>query len=105
VRLKLRVSGREVTVNGQQAIEALKTNNAFKSVGVALRDNRPSIRVVACAAERLTELVGDLVVPLEEEISKTASKHLPQFQSRFAFLEGTLLALGLPGVRTYSLIE
>jgi hypothetical protein len=96
--IKLRVSGREVTVNGQQAIEALKTNNAFKSVGVALRDNRPSIRVVACAAERLTELVGDLVVPLEEEISKTASKHLPQFQSRFAFLEGTLLALGLPGV-------
>lgn len=96
--IKLKVSGREVTVNGQQAIDALKTNNTFKSVGVALREDRPSLEVLARAAERLTELVGDLVVPLEDEISKTTAKHLPQFQSRFAPLEGKLSSLGLPGV-------
>lgn len=95
--IKLKVSGREVTVNGQQAIDALKTNNAFKNVGVALREERPSMEVLARAAERLTELVGDLVVPLEDEISKTAAKHLPRFQSRFAPLEGKLSSLGLPG--------
>ncbi|MCL6557619.1 MAG: BREX system P-loop protein BrxC [Firmicutes bacterium] len=95
--IKLKVSGREVTVNGQQAIDALKTNNTFKSVGVALREDRPSLEVLARAAERLTELVGDLVVPLEDEISKTAAKHLPRFQSRFAPLEGKLSSLGLPG--------
>ena len=39
--IKLKVSGREVTVNGQQAIDVLKTNNTFRSVGIALRYDRP----------------------------------------------------------------
>ena len=42
--IKLKVAGREVTVNGQQAIDALETNNAFKSVGVSLREERPAMR-------------------------------------------------------------
>ena len=95
--IKLKVSGREVTVNGQQAIDALKTNNTFKSVGVSLRAGRPSNEVLARAAERLTELIGDTVVPLEDEISKTAAKHLPQFQSRYAPLGEKLNTLNLPG--------
>lgn len=72
--VKLKVAGREVTVTGQQAIEALKTNNSFKSVGVALRDDRPSMEVLARAAERLTDLSGELVIPLEEDIGKAAQK-------------------------------
>ena len=48
--VKLKVSGREVTVNGQHAIDALKTNNSFKSVGVALRHDRVSTEVLAEAA-------------------------------------------------------
>jgi hypothetical protein len=95
--IKLKVSGREITVNGQQAIDALRTNNSFKTVGVALREERPSIEVLARAADRLTDLVGDSVVPLEDEISKTASKYLPQFQYRIASLKGTLSSLKLPG--------
>lgn len=95
--IKLKVSGREVTVNGQQAIDALKTNNAFRNVGVALRDERLSNDVLVLASERLTELVGDVVVPLEDEISKTAAKHLPQFQAKHATLEGKLSLLGLAG--------
>lgn len=63
--IKLKVSGREVTAAGQQAIDALKTNNAFKQIGVALRDERPSIETLGRAAERLSELVGDMVIPLE----------------------------------------
>ncbi len=93
----LKVSGREVTVNGQQAIEALRTNNAFKSVGVALRNHRPSNQVLARAAERLTDLVGEMVLPLEDEISKTAVKHFPAFQFRFGPLAEKLVHLGLPG--------
>jgi hypothetical protein len=60
--IKLKVSGREVTAAGQQAIDALKTNNSFKQIGVALRDERPSIETLGRAAERLTELVGDMVI-------------------------------------------
>ena len=98
--VKLKVSGREVTVTGQQAIDALKTNNTFKSVGVALRDDRPSMEVLARAAERLTDLSGEQVVPLEEDIGKAAQKLLPSLQHQLAPLAERLQALGLPGVET-----
>ena len=95
--IKLKVSGREVTVNGQQAIDALKTNNSFKPVGVALRQDKVSIEILAKAAERLTDLIGDMVVPLEPDICKAAAKHLPQFQHQIAPLAEKLETLDLPG--------
>jgi Family of unknown function (DUF6079) len=98
--IKLKVSGREVTVNGQQAIDALKTNNSFRSVGAALRYDRPSIDVLARAAERLTDLSGDQVVPLEDEIGKAAQKLLPNLQYRLAPLAERLASLRLPGAET-----
>ncbi len=95
--IKLKVSGREIKVNGQQAIEALKNNNAFKNVGVALREEKPPMEVLARAAERLTELLGEQVLPLEDEISKVAAKHMPQFQLHYASLGGKLASLKLAG--------
>jgi hypothetical protein len=95
--IKLKVSGREVTAAGQQAIDALKTNNSFKQIGVALRDERPSNEMLGRAAERLTELLGDVVVPLEQEISKAAAKHFPKFQNEYGSLGEKLVGLGLPG--------
>ncbi len=96
--IKLKVSGREVTVNGQHAVEALRTNNSFRLVGVSLRGGKPPLAVLARAAQRLTELTGDLVIPLEDEISKAATKHFPQCQFRFGPLAEKLDTLGLPGV-------
>ncbi|MEI7608657.1 MAG: hypothetical protein WCJ64_14870, partial [Rhodospirillaceae bacterium] len=98
--IKLKVGGREVTVNGQQAIDALKTNQSFKSVGVALRHDRPSMDVLAKAAERLTELCGEQVIPLEDEISKAARQKLPEIQNRLSPLSERLTTLGLPGADT-----
>lgn len=95
--IKLKVAGREVTVNGQQAIDALKTNNAFKSVGVSLREERPSNEILAKAAERLTELSGDMVVPLEDDISKATMKLFPQLQHQYGPLAEKLKGLKLPG--------
>ena len=95
--IKLKVSGREVTAAGQQAIDALKTNNAFKSVGVALRDERPSLETLARAAERLTDLLGELVIPLDQEISKAAAKHFRRFQYDYGSLAEKLGGLGLAG--------
>lgn len=96
--LKLKSAGREITVNGQQAIEALKSNNTFKNVGIALRrDDKPPMEMLALAATRLTELSGDLVVPLEDEISKAAIKLFPSLQQRYAPLAEKLRGLGLPG--------
>ena len=95
--ITLKVSGREVTVNGQLAIDALKTNNSFRAVGVALRAERPSLDVLARAAERLTDLLGDVIVPLEDEISKATMKSFPQFQYQLAPLAEKFAGLGLPG--------
>lgn len=96
--IKLKVAGREVTVNGQQAIDALKTNNTFKSIGIALRGgDRPSNDVLARAADRITELTGDTVVPLEDEISKATTKLFPQLQQQYGPLTEKMRALGLPG--------
>jgi hypothetical protein len=95
--LKLKVAGREVTVNGQHAIDALKTNQSFKTVGVSLRIERPPMELLARAAERMTALVGDTVVPLEDEISKAATKSFPQFQHQFGPLAEKLTGLGLSG--------
>ncbi len=96
--IKLKVGGREVTVNGQQAVDALKTNNSFKSVGVSLREDKPSMEVLALAAARLTELSGDLVVPLEDAISKATTKLFPSLQQHYAPLAEKLKSIGLPGV-------
>ncbi len=96
--IKLKVGGREVTVNGQQAIDALKTNNSFKNVGVSLREDKPSMEMLALASTRLTELCGDLVVPLEDAISKATTKLFPNLQQRYAPLAEKLKSLGLPGV-------
>lgn len=96
--VKLKVGGREVTVNGQQAIDALKTNNTFKSVGVSLREDKPSMEMLALASTRLTELCGDLVVPLEDAISKATTKLFPTLQQRYAPLAEKLKSLSLPGV-------
>ncbi len=104
--IKLKVSGREVTVVGQQAIEALRTNNSFKAVGVALRDDRPSMEVLARAAERLRDLVGEMVIPLEDEISKIAMREFPKLQLRYGGLPARLENLGVPGAdRVQSLTQ
>ena len=95
--ISLKVSGREVTVNGQQAIDALRTNVSFKTVGVALRNSRPSNEVLGRAAERLTDISGDSVIPLEDDISKAATKSFPQLQLRYGPLATKLESLGLPG--------
>lgn len=98
--IKLNISGREIKVNGQQAIEAIRTNNSFKNVGVSLRDEQLDPAELARAAQRLTELTGESVIPLEQEISKVSAKNFPKFQQQYGPLEEKLKNLGLPGVET-----
>jgi hypothetical protein len=98
--IKLKVSGREVTMNGQQAIDVLKTNNSFRAVGISLRQDRPSMDVLVRAAQRLTDLSGDQVVPLEDEIGRAAQKLLPGLQHLLAPLGEKLASLRLPGTET-----
>jgi hypothetical protein len=95
--ITLRISGREVKAVGQQAIDALKTNKSFGKVGVGLRDYKPPMEVLGRACERLTELMGETVIPLEQEISKAALKQFPKYQRDYSPLAATLGALGVAG--------
>ncbi|WP_028784627.1 BREX system P-loop protein BrxC [Thalassobacillus devorans] len=95
--IKLNVSGRDISVVGQQAIDALKTNNKFKDVNVSLREERPSNDILVRASQRLTNLIGDTVFPLEDEISKVAVKYLSRLQLDIATLHGKLSSMSLPG--------
>ena len=95
--LKLKISGNEITALGQQAIEALRNNNAFKKVIVGLRDNPPDMERLARAAERLTELTSQTVLPLEPEICKAAAKHFASVQNEYGSLAQQLEHLELPG--------
>jgi hypothetical protein len=96
--IKLRISGREIIVNGQQALEGLRTNNSFKTVGISLRDGQLAPDLLARAAQRLTDLSGELVIPLEQEISRAAARCFPQFQQQYGALAEKLKNLELPGV-------
>jgi len=95
--IKLRVSGREITAVGQLSLDALKSNNSFKSTGVSLRDERPSMELLGTAASRLTQLSGETVIPLEPNVVKAAAKLFPSLQHQYSPLGEKLLRLGLPG--------
>ena len=95
--IKLRVGGSDVTVNGDVAVEMLKNNNNFNKVGVALRDGRPSLEAIGRATDRLLDLTGEAIVPIEGDISKAVIKSFPQFQRDYAALTTKLENLGLAG--------
>lgn len=95
--IRLRISGRETHVNGQLAIDGLRTNNAFKTVGVSLREGPIPPEVLANAALRLADLSGETVIPLEQEISKAAVRCFAQCQQQYGSLEERMKNLGLPG--------
>jgi hypothetical protein len=97
--IKLKVAGRELTSVGQKAIDVFKTNKSFANVGVALREDRPSNKMCARAANRLGEVIadGNIVLPLEDDISKSAQKNFPVFQQQFASLGEKLSRLNVPG--------
>ena len=95
--VKFKVAGQELTSSGQKAIEAIKTNNTFKNVGVNLRDDRPSPEMCMLASERLTELTGDSVFPMEDDISKAAVRYFNKAQHEFGSLAAELRNLSIPG--------
>ena len=103
--IKLRVAGADVMVNGEVATEALKNNNNFNKIGVSLRDTRPQPDTLMRASDRLLDLTGEAVVPVEGDISKAVIKHFPIFQREYAALASKLENLHLAGVNRAETIQ
>jgi len=95
--VKFKVSGTELTSTGQKSIEAIKTNITFKNVGISLRDDKPSTEVLMLASERLTELTGGSVFPMEDDISKAAVRYFNKVQHDFGSLAEKLRSMNIPG--------
>ena len=95
--VKFKISGTELTSSGQKAIDAIKTNNTFKTVGVHTRDDRPSLDTLMQASERLTEFTGEMVFPNEDDISKAAVRYFNKAQHEFGSLASELRNLNIPG--------
>ena len=94
--IKLRIAGHDHQVKSDESLDAFKSNRAFGAVGISLREVQPDPDDLLRASERLRDLSGDNVMPLEDEIAAAAKKHFPIYQAAFGPLAVELRSLGLP---------
>lgn len=95
--VKLRIGGEDITVRGDKAIQGLKNTANFNKIGISLREVKLDPEKLLRARNRLVELTGEDILPLEEDISKVVIKHFPDLQQEYAPLAVQLRTLGLPG--------
>jgi glutathione S-transferase len=94
--IKLRISGKDHQLKSDDSLAAFASNKAFGAVGVSLREERPDPDALLRASERLRDLSGETIMPLEDEIATAAKKHFPLYQAAFGPLAVELRGLGLP---------
>ena len=95
--IKLRVGGIEMSTPTPQAIDALKGPQQFNKIGVMLRGNPPSVDLLIRTSDRLLELTGKSVPPLERDIANAVLDSFPDFQTAYSSLSARLSGLGLSG--------
>lgn len=95
--IELHTGGEVLKTAGPAAADALRSTVAFNRIGVGLRDTQIGLETLDRAAQRLQILFGEMVLPLEDHISRSARKYLPGFTERYSSLPATLRLLGLAG--------
>lgn len=95
--VKLRIGGQDHVVKNDETLAALSSNKALGPVGISLREDRPAPEALDRASQRLCDLTGENVLPLEDVIATTAKKHFPGFQQDYSALATELANLKLPG--------
>jgi hypothetical protein len=95
--IELRTGGETLKTAGPAAAAAMKSTVAFNKVVVALRGSRPNPELLHRAAQRLTALFGQQVLPLEERISQAARKQIPDVVEQCGALPDRLRLLGVAG--------
>ena len=78
--VKLRANGTDITVPGPTAVEQFKNTAAFNRVGVSLRNTPPDPELMIRTAERLLELTGKNVMPIERDIARLVTESFPDLQ-------------------------
>jgi hypothetical protein len=93
--IKLRIAGADHLVKNDDTLAAFSSNRQFNAVGIALRQERPDPDSLMRASDRLCNLTGENILPLEDVIAAAAKKHFPEYQATFASLAIELSSLGL----------
>jgi hypothetical protein len=96
-KIQLRIGGDDISVVGEQALAAFQNSNSFARVGVSLRDTPPDPDAVFRAVDRIVDLTGNNVDPLEDEISRAVLKFFPAYVDDFSTLAVQLGSAELPG--------
>lgn len=90
-------AGGPVRTAGPQAVEAVKSTVSFNRMGVSFRDAKLPPEALDRAARRLETLFGDEVLPLEDHISRSVRRHIPDLLEKVGSLPDRLRLLSLPG--------
>jgi hypothetical protein len=96
--IKLRIAGQDYKLKNDESLAAFASNRAFGAVGVALRMVPVDPDALGRAMDRLCDLTGENVLPLEDEVAAAAKKYFPGYQSTFGPLAVELRSLGLEEV-------
>lgn len=97
--IEFHVPGAEGAVRtaGPKAVEGVKNTVAFNRIGVSPRDTKLPPEALDRAARRLETLFGDEVLPLEDHISRSVRRNVPDLLEKLGALPDRLRLLGLPG--------
>jgi len=90
-------AGGPVRTAGPQAVEAVKSTVSFNRIGISSRDAKLPPEALDRAARRLETLFGDEVLPLEDHISRSVRRHVPDLLEKLGSLPDRLRLLSLPG--------
>jgi hypothetical protein len=104
--IELHTPNGPIKTSGPLAQEALKSTVAFNRIGISRRDSRPPAAALDHAANRLQNIFGVDVLPLEDHISKAVRANVPGLMEKIGSLPDRLRLLGLPGeARARRLLE
>ncbi len=97
--IEFHVPGAEGVVRtaGPKAVEGVKNTVAFNRIGISPRDAKLPPEALDRAARRLETLFGDEVLPLEDHISRSVRRNVPDLLEKLGALPDRLRLLGLPG--------
>ena len=86
--VQLRVAGKDITVFGQSAVDAMQTNNSFNRISLSLNtEGALSIQELLKAAQNLTVLFNSpRISPVKDQIATEALKKVTHYSQRYAKL-------------------
>ena len=98
--VQLRVAGKDITVFGQTAVDALSTNNNFNRISISLNtEGALTVQELLKAAQNLTSLFNSSrISPVKDQIAAEALKKLTYHSQRFGKLLPDFEYLRLAGL-------